>query len=241
MSTRTLDPYHSMYSGGVEIASTIWDRLYSRFQDPLHQRAILDYLSLTFTTPDKKVLDIGCWNGLVYAIWSRKGFIWNDMTFLDTSEYLLKQARHLMPTTSLQSKKFIVGNGENLEFDDEVFDRTIAHTVLNHTTDPRLLIEEMMRVTKSGWFVVIFDMETDAVIDNNLIWNHWKSLFSWWEDKWYKTLSYNKNIKSEYFQDAINQTKALISHISTWEGSIDEILTQLPSDNIVFTTRIFRK
>ena len=48
------------------------------------------------------------------------------------------------------------GIGEELPFADETFDVVFSHEVLEHVTDDRLCVKEMVRVTRRGGRIVIF-------------------------------------------------------------------------------------
>ena len=51
-------------------------------------------------------------------------------------------------------RPLVIGIGERLPFKDKSFDFVIASHVLEHTSHPRLFIEEMMRVGKAGYIEV---------------------------------------------------------------------------------------
>lgn len=45
-------------------------------------------------------------------------------------------------------KPFILANGQNLPFQNDIFSETLCHHVIEHVDDPFKLIDELLRVTK---------------------------------------------------------------------------------------------
>jgi SAM-dependent methyltransferase len=62
---------------------------------------------------------------------------------------------------------FEVGNATGLRFEDGMFDACRTERMLMHVPDPTLAFSEMVRVTKTGGRVSIFDFDWDTfVIDS---------------------------------------------------------------------------
>ena len=51
----------------------------------------------------------------------------------------------------LKNQKFIAADGENLPFEDQVFDYVISNQVLEHVHDPEKFLKEQMRMAKAGY------------------------------------------------------------------------------------------
>lgn len=94
-------------------------------------------------TPDKKVLDVGCGVSTILH------FIAGERYGIDplADEYL--KMYEYPPGISVQK-----GVGENIPFPDDFFDVVFCSNVLDHTDNPRKVVEEIARVLKSkGYFI----------------------------------------------------------------------------------------
>ena len=91
----------------------------------------------------ERVLDIGCGTGRFAEYAS---IPW--MVGVDISDYLLAKARRRMPF-------LIKAQAEQLPFKDGLFDRAICSEVLEHTPDPRALLEESWRVLREGGILIV--------------------------------------------------------------------------------------
>lgn len=89
---------------------------------------------LPFLSPNEKILDIGCGNGLVSLYLQKKGF---DITALDVADLAYSP-----------KIKVMVYNGENIPFADNQFDVALLLTVLHHTDSPEKVLKEAARVAK---------------------------------------------------------------------------------------------
>ncbi len=64
----------------------------------------------------------------------------------------------------LSNLSFEAGDAYALRFEDSSFDVTHAHQVLQHVTDPVVMLREMRRVTKAGGVVAARDVDYEGVI-----------------------------------------------------------------------------
>ncbi len=97
----------------------------------------------------KRILDLGCGDGLTLAFLAGKGF---DVTGIDYSEIGLANARKRLAETG-KSAKLIVGDiYAPLPFADDAFDAVIAYQVINHNTIRKIreLLREIRRILKPG-------------------------------------------------------------------------------------------
>ena len=97
----------------------------------------------------KRILDLGCGDGLTLAFLAGKGF---DVTGIDYSEIGLANARKRLAETG-KSAKLIVGDiYAPLPFADGAFDAVIAYQVINHNRigEIRKLLQEIKRILKPG-------------------------------------------------------------------------------------------
>lgn len=92
----------------------------------------------------KRILDVGCGIG---SFEQRLATL--DITGLDASEEMLKEAR------KRSNKTFVLGNAENLDFDDSAFDAVLYVTTLEFVDDYKKVIQETYRVTKPNGKLLI--------------------------------------------------------------------------------------
>ena len=94
-----------------------------------------------------RILDNGCGNGIL-------GFVYPEMkeriTGLDISPMMIEKAK-------LRLGEALVGDSENLPFEDGTFSAVVARSLLHHLPDPRRGIDEMARVLAPGGEMVIAD------------------------------------------------------------------------------------
>ena len=91
------------------------------------------------------------------------------------TEYVCLDLRDFIKTEALESLdqkfkdvlKFIVGDAENIPFEDSRFDRTLSTCLLHHCSDPLQVLIEARRVTKPGGQLV-FALPTDPGFLNQL-------------------------------------------------------------------------
>jgi ubiquinone/menaquinone biosynthesis C-methylase UbiE len=104
------------------------------------------------------VLDVGCGTGVeVRALLARPGFT-GRVVAVDQSPALVETARRLAAAEGLGGRvDFTVGDAHRLELPEETFDVVIAHTLLSHVADPLRALGEMVRVTRPGGTVAVFD------------------------------------------------------------------------------------
>jgi ubiquinone/menaquinone biosynthesis C-methylase UbiE len=96
-----------------------------------------------------RLLDVGCGTGLLAQRLSERGF---TVTGLDLSLGMLLQGGRAL--------RYVQGDGAALPFPDGTFDGAVTVAALHHMFDPRTVadtIREMLRVTRSGGAVVIWD------------------------------------------------------------------------------------
>lgn len=99
-----------------------------------------------------RVLDVGCGTGILAGRLAARGY---DLTGVDPSEGMLEEARK-----NITGARFIQGSGTALPFGDNEFDLTYCVAVMHHVAeagDVKKTLAEMVRVTRPGGLVVIWD------------------------------------------------------------------------------------
>lgn len=102
-----------------------------------------------------QVLDIstGTCNSLYRHGWMKLNA---DYTGLDLSETMLLQGQRLMVERQVPIE-LVLGDATHLPFDNEAFDIVLNYGAINGFTNPKLALEEMARVTKTGGLVLFLD------------------------------------------------------------------------------------
>lgn len=118
---------------------------------------------------DQSILDVGCGTGddvisLAELVGNR-----GHATGVDSSEKMITEARKRLELRreKPQPVEFHQGNVHHLDFADNTFDCIRAERLLMHVDDPRKAIAEMVRVTRPGGRIVVFDLDWDGVIINH--------------------------------------------------------------------------
>lgn len=98
------------------------------------------------------LLDLGCGTGEVLSIISKKkkGC---KLYGLDLSEKMLEQAKKKLP----DSDTLLVGDSENMPFEDEMFDVLTSTESFHHYPNPKKAIGEIYRVLKKDGTLVLCD------------------------------------------------------------------------------------
>ena len=114
-------------------------------------------------TSGESVLDAGCGPGDdLFDMVERVG-PGGRLVGLDASEVMIAEARRRAEQRSLPIT-FKVGEATALPFPDGTFDVCRAARLLEHLPDPRGALSEMVRVTRPGGRIVVFDFDWDTLI-----------------------------------------------------------------------------
>ncbi|MDO4275391.1 MAG: class I SAM-dependent methyltransferase [Eubacteriales bacterium] len=101
--------------------------------------------------PAEKILDLGCGNGNVIALLKeRKKARYYGV---DISEEMVKEAQKRLGETAA----VMVGDAENLPFDNDFFDLIICNASFHHYPDHQKAVEEMKRVLRPGGTIILGD------------------------------------------------------------------------------------
>ncbi len=98
----------------------------------------------------KKLLEIGSGLGVNHIVWTKKYGI--DGYGIEPSEPGFESShdisKRLIERNQLDPSKIIDSCGENLPFLDDTFDIVYSTNVLEHTTEPKMVLREALRVLK---------------------------------------------------------------------------------------------
>lgn len=124
-----------------------------------------EYVRLLGVVAGERVLDVGCGSGAVTRTLALRVATGGRAVGLDASGALLNVARELANTAGLGAiVEFKEGDCRALPFPDASFDAVVAATALSHVPDAGRALREMVRVTRPGGRVGIFDVDGDMTL-----------------------------------------------------------------------------
>ncbi len=95
-----------------------------------------------------RLLDVGCGTGFRSAWFAHRGF---EVTGLDASPEMLEQAmKKQIPHTH-----FLEGTAEAIPFEDASFNWVVSLTMLEFVENPRICLDEMLRVLRTDGFLLV--------------------------------------------------------------------------------------
>jgi SAM-dependent methyltransferase len=125
------------------VAAEAYNRFMGRYSEPLAP-LLADYAGIS---RGQAVLDVGCGPGAQTAELVRRLGV-GAVTAVDPSEPFVAAARERNPEANV-----LRASAEDLPFEDESFDASVAQLVVHFMDDPVAGLREMARVTKSGGVV----------------------------------------------------------------------------------------
>jgi len=124
-----------------------------------------EYVTLLGVAPGERVLDVGCGSGAVTRTLARRVAPGGRAVGIDASPALLEVARELADKAGLGGWiEFKAGDCRALPFSDASFDAVLAATTLSHVPDPGRGLAEMVRVTRPGGRIGVFDIDGDLTL-----------------------------------------------------------------------------
>lgn len=163
-------------------------------------------------------------------------------------EYELNRAKEAQQETQYHDNVSIVGGaGENLPFEDQVFDLILSHEVLEHVQDDRLAVQEMVRVLRPGGRMVVFVPNKGYPFETHGIYIRGKYHFGNKLFVNYLPRKYRDNLAPHVrvysVSDLTNMFEGLPVHIITRSiiyGAYDNIIYRWPKIGIAIREVLYR-
>lgn len=126
---------------------------------PCHQRVMCQFRQwLRRGATDLRILDVGCGTGTLAIQLGQMGQPIRSVVGLDMSDNMILKARAKVGRFGLAKKvEFIVGDSENLPFDDNSFDVVTCCNSFHHYPHQDRAIAEMRRVLSPNGRVIVID------------------------------------------------------------------------------------
>ena len=124
---------------------------------------LLDALRLQ---PGQRVLDAGCGTGADVVDLAHRVGAGGTVVGVDISEALIGEARRRVAQAEgiEATVDLVVGDSQRLDFDDESFDAVRSERMLMHVPDAEAAVGELVRVTRRGGRLAVFDFDWDTMI-----------------------------------------------------------------------------
>ncbi|MDY0908759.1 class I SAM-dependent methyltransferase [Microbacterium sp. CFBP9034] len=126
-----------------DVAAEAYDRFMGRYSAPL----AAEFVRSARLPSSGRALDVGCGPGALTAELTAR-FGPDQVAGVDPSESFVAAAHGRFPWADIRH-----GNAEQLPFDDDTFDATLAELVVHFMTDAPAGAREMVRVTRPGGVV----------------------------------------------------------------------------------------
>jgi ubiquinone/menaquinone biosynthesis C-methylase UbiE len=153
-----LDPYHVTNQLDDATLELIASRLESRGKHTKFEAMLGEYLGAMKVDDAERVLDLGCGTGIAARAVAGRSTFSGQVLGVDQSAYLVDFGRRLADEEQLsKTVRFETGDSHSLNLADSSFDAVIAHTLLSHVSDPKAVLSEMARLTRSGGYISVFD------------------------------------------------------------------------------------
>lgn len=106
--------------------------------------------------PFEKLLDVGCGTGPMISLLSRK-YPDKQYTGLDLTPAMIEEAKK----NAIPNADFIVGDSENLPFQDDTFDAIICANSIHHYPNPQAFFNGVKRCLRKEGRLIIRDFSSN--------------------------------------------------------------------------------
>lgn len=127
---------------------------YDLFMKPLDALKVKDWRGWVVSVEGERVLEVGVGTGLNLPRYEAG----NKLLVLDPRrEFLIRARKRARVSTLRRSPEFLLGMGEDLPFQEGVFDAAVSSWVLCTVLDPMRTLQEISRVLKPGAMVRLLE------------------------------------------------------------------------------------
>jgi ubiquinone/menaquinone biosynthesis C-methylase UbiE len=105
------------------------------------------------------VLDVACGPGIVACELAKSV---SHVTGIDTTPAMIEQAKQLQNEKKLNNLTWKLGDILKMPFDDSSFSLVVTRYSFHHLLEPKKVLDEMIRVSKSDGRIVIIDVTPES-------------------------------------------------------------------------------
>jgi ubiquinone/menaquinone biosynthesis C-methylase UbiE len=154
--------------GFTHVDQTADPRLFIRFLDEAcAQESFQAYKQRSYSLlklgPGQKVLDVACGTGDDARTMAGLVAPSGQVIGIDGSQTMIEEAQRRAAGATLPVE-FRLGDGQRLEFGDNSFDAARCDRSFMHMEQPRRALAEMIRVTKPGGRVLVYEVDFEMVV-----------------------------------------------------------------------------
>lgn len=120
------------------------------FEKIFHKQRLRMWLKAT-DYRNKKILDIGCNTGILLIPLAKRNY---DVIGIDNNPKDIDKAKKYLREENLSTNIVKLADAIALPFKDESFDIVLLSDVLEHTSDPKKVARESLRILKKGGLVL---------------------------------------------------------------------------------------
>jgi phosphatidylethanolamine/phosphatidyl-N-methylethanolamine N-methyltransferase len=129
--------------------SSIYDKIFSHFFFP----RIKIGLERSGIRKGDKIIEVGVGTGISLPLYPRDC----SVVGIDLTRKMLDKAREKKERHKLDHVELLEMDAENMTFDDDTFDHSLAAFVITVVPNPEKMVSEMKRVTKKDGSILIFN------------------------------------------------------------------------------------
>lgn len=120
----------------------------------------LDWLvELAGPRPTDRVLDVAGGTGLVARAFAPRV---ESVTVVDITVPMLEAGRAAAAAEGLDNVRYLEGDATDLPFEDGAFPAVVTRFSLHHVPEPGRVLDEIVRVTAPGGWILVKDLTADA-------------------------------------------------------------------------------
>lgn len=136
-----------------------------------HGNSIDTLIEISNASDDDNVLDIACGPGIVSCEFAK---IAKEVIGIDITPAMIEEAKRRQNTNNINNISWEIGSAYNLPFADNSFSLVITRYSFHHFEKPDLVLNEMVRVCKSGGKILVADVEINE--NNSKLYDYMEKL-----------------------------------------------------------------
>lgn len=133
-----------------------------------NNQIIQKIISMAGVRPTDQVLDLACGTGIMTRTIAEKT---KKVIAVDITDKMVNLTQKMCNENGLDHVKVFNRNAEKLNFEDNFFDVIITRLSIHHFKNPDIVIKEMKRVLKDDGRIIIADIFSSELLEENQLHN----------------------------------------------------------------------